>query len=699
MKVQVEKEASEDKASYDKYMCWCKTNEEEKTDAISSAEKTIDQLTALIEELVAKEGQLKTEISGLAKDIADDQDALATATATREKEYTAFLAEESDLKETLALLKEAVSVLSSVQLLQKQGKPSLRQESNARSILLQFLDKIRTSLPKFQNVMQKDLFDVLGSLDGFSHQKRNDEGFLPRRSAALVEQKGGLLPWEKTDEQVGMESKSTDLTGAAADAKSYNSRTGRILGLLREMSEETARDLSEAQKEDSNANVTFQNLRAAKLGEISSATQQKKRKEGELAYTLDKAATSKEDKLATSGALEADQEFLANLLKDCKTEDEEYKQRFKTRSQELVALSEVLKILSEDNARDLFGKTVSLLQLSRTNANTSLVERVAAQDRAAERAMQRIATVARKHKNWALVSLAVRVRLDAFSKVKEVMDKMLVELAKQQKEEYAKWESCKSNIDTTEDSIKVGEQTKEDLDEKHKQLVNMLESLDREISELKSEERDMKISLKDAGEHRKAQNEFYQASVMDQRATTNILNKALARLKQFYATKFVQVHAHRGEQQRQPGRAVAPPPPKPRDYSKSGGAGGVIQLLMKIIANSEVAEQELNMGEQRSQALYADFVKATTTTIEADRAAISEKSTRISELKSEKSETEESQLSNDEALNKFLELLKAQHLDCDYLLKYFDVRQQARAEEMDAITDAKAVLSGASFGK
>jgi len=44
-------------------------------------------------------------------------------------------------------------------------------------------------------------------------------------------------------------------------------------------------------------------------------------------------------------------------------------------------------------------------------------------------------------------------------------------------------------------------------------------------------------------------------------------------------------------------------------------------------------------------------------------------------------------------------LLKAQHLDCDWLMKYFDLRQKARVEEMDAITDAKAVLAGADFGK
>jgi len=535
----------------------------------------------------------------------------------------------------------------------------------------------------------------LGSLDAFPHQHESgDHSFLPRRSTALVEQKGGLLPWEKTDEQKGMESKSTDLTGAAANAKSYNSRSGRILGLLREMGDETARDLAEAQKDDFRAEVSFQNLRAAKLSEISVATQQKNRKEAELADTLDKAAKANEDKDATAAAMEADQGFLANMQKDCNNEDDEYKQRKAVRSQELVALAETLRILAEDDARDLFGKTLSFVQVGKSTANASLTQRTAVQDRASERAMQRIAAVARKHHNWALVSLAVRVRLDAFTKVKEVMDKMLVELAKQQKDEYAKWELCKSNIDSTEDTIKVGEQTEEDLDEKHKSLVNMIETLNKEIAALRKEEEEMKVSLKQAGEQRKDQNQLFQASIMDQRATTNILNKALARLKQFYSPGLVQVKGQQGE----PGRAVAPPPPKPVDYEKSGGSGGVIQLLMKIIQNSEVAEQEFQQDEQRSQELYGEFVKAAAATIEANRAAIAEKSTQVAESESEKSMTEESQLANNAQLDKLRDLLKAHHMDCDYLLKYFDVRQQARNEEMEAITDAKAVLSGASFG-
>merc|ERR1719507_2964943 len=37
------------------------------------------------------------------------------------------------------------------------------------------------------------------------------------------------------------------------------------------------------------------------------------------------------------------------------------------------------------------------------------------------------------------------------------------------------------------------------------------------------------------------------------------------------------------------------------------------------------------------------------------------------------------------------------HADCDWLLKYFDVRKEARSGEVESLLNAKAVLSGADY--
>ena len=113
------------------------------------------------------------------------------ATALRAKENDAFEAETADMNETLGLLNKAVKVLSAVQLVQTP-----EATTRARVALAQVRQKVVMRRPKFGDVLQKDLFDVLGSLEDAAPG-----------AAFLAQSPGGL-------------------SGAAAGAKSYNSRSG-----------------------------------------------------------------------------------------------------------------------------------------------------------------------------------------------------------------------------------------------------------------------------------------------------------------------------------------------------------------------------------------------------------------------------------------------------------------------------------------
>jgi chromosome segregation ATPase len=558
MKKTVTAEGAEDAASNEKYQCWCTTSQNEKDAAVAEADRRLADLAAFMEESTATVGQLKTEIETLTADIAQDEEDLSTATATRKSDNAAFATSEADMKETLAALKDAVDTLSKVQLLQKKGAAVPQGLGNS---LLQVQNVVQRRFPQFKDLMQKDLFDVLGSLPSQS------------RGAAFLA--GNPNYWEPSEEEAGKAKKSNDLQGAAAGAKSYNSRSGEIFGVLRTMNDQFIRDLSNSQKAEFNALVEFQHLRASKLDEIKVGKEQKESKEKQLADLMAKMATAEEDIAALQAARAADLEFLANLKATCTEEKSQYESRVKVRNEEIRAIGETIGILTDDDARALFGKTMSFLQIaSSSEAQVSAEER---QDRRADSAMKRLAKIARKHKNWSLLSLAVRVRLDAFTKVKEMMDKMLTDLKTQQKDEYDKNEQCKKDLDTTEDDIKVGNQEKKDLDEKHTQISNTLATLASDIANLQADVAANEVALKQAGEARKAENQVFQQTISDQRATVNILNKAQARLKEFYA--FAQVSVHRQE----PGARVADPPAKGKKYEKSGAGGGVMAMLDMVI--------------------------------------------------------------------------------------------------------------------
>merc|ERR1711912_118617 len=98
--------------------------------------------------------------------------------------------------------------------------------------------------------------------------------------------------------------------------------------------------------------------RAAKMAEIAAAEKQKGLKEDELATLLDRAAKAAADLESMKEAKAADEKFVAEMEVGCQTVDDEFAARSKIRGDELVALSDVLGILTSDEARDLFASSV-----------------------------------------------------------------------------------------------------------------------------------------------------------------------------------------------------------------------------------------------------------------------------------------------------------------------------------------------------
>jgi hypothetical protein len=680
MKKQVSQEAEDDKKAFEDMDCFCTNSEKEKTAAVANADQRLADLSAFMENAVATEAQLKTEIETLTADIKSDEDALASATGIKEQDTADFSASEADQKETLAAIKSAVDVLSKVQLVQKSGGAA--EVKAAETALLQVRKVVERSFPQFKDVMQRDLFDLVGSMKSAE----------PTRSTAFLA--GNPNYWEPSEEQAGKDKKSNDLQGAAAGAKSYNSRSGQIFGILRTMNDQFIRDLSASQKEEFQALVEYQHLRAAKLAEIASGKEQKEQKETALADLMEKMAAAEEDIASLTAARAADLKFLDNLKAHCGSEQSEYDKRVAVRSDEIKALGETLKILTDDDARELFGKTMSFLQTSSDSVSSSeTAMQVQMQDRMQERAMKKIAAVAKKHKNWSLLSLALRVQLDAFTKVKEMMDKMLTDLKTQQKDEYDKNEQCKFDIDKVEDDIKVGNQEKKDLGEKHQEITNNLQTLADEIAQLQADGAASEVALKQAGEARKEENQVFQQTISDQRATINILNKALARLGEFYAAALVQVHAHGAQE---PGARIDMKRGL-KGYEKNTAGGGVMGMLQMVIKDAEATEAAAAADEQSAQEAYSQLVQDTKASIEADRNTVSLKQEETAKAETAKAETEESQSANAASLGELGSMEGGYHQDCDWLLKYFDTRQTARQEEMDAIGEAKAILSGSNF--
>merc|ERR1740138_1668179 len=103
---------------------------------------------------------------------------------------------------------------------------------------------------------------------------------------------------------------------------------------------------------------SYEGLMSAKTKEVlalSAAIEAKLKKAAELGVSI---AQMSNDLTDTEEALLADKEFLANLDSACKTKTAEWEERVKTRGEELSALADTIKILNDDDALELFKKTL-----------------------------------------------------------------------------------------------------------------------------------------------------------------------------------------------------------------------------------------------------------------------------------------------------------------------------------------------------
>merc|ERR1719262_684739 len=120
-------------------------------------------------------------------------------------------------------------------------------------------------------------------------------------------------------------------------------------------------------------------------------------------------------------------------------------------------------------------------------------------------------------------------------------------------------------------------------------------------------------------------------------------------------------------------------------------------MMKTIIADSENVENEAIRGEEDEQKAYEDFVKDSNESID-------QKTKKVVNLSEIKAKEEKDKVEAEKELKSVMGELEALdnenadlHKECDFTLKNFDIRQVARDDEIEALKQAIAMFSGASF--
>jgi len=470
--------------------------------------------------------------------------------------------------------------------------------------------------------------------------------------------------------------------------KAGSAQGGEIMGVLKQMKTEFESNLADMQGEESKSVTEFGELKEAKTSEISAGEKMIKEKTALLGKTKVQLAEAKEDLEDTTGAMEADQAFLVDLKERCSVSDKEWEERSKTRALEIAAVGETIKILTDDDAHDLLGDTLSFLQLSSTRRTVSR------EDFVREQASHGLLRTGAKSGRKALVQLAASVRLDAFVKVEEEINGMIADIEKESADEVALKAMCKDKFHKNEMEIMETEDTIKDLTTKINDFASAIDTLSKEIAALKAEILETTIELQRSAELRVKQNKEFQSAVADQRATQAILKKALDRLGKFYAEQFVQLKSkssHKHTRQ-EPGAAAPPPPPGFSEYKSSEGAGGVMTMIEGIITDAKELEKETIHGEQEAQSGYESFVKESYAAIEAAQRSVTNKMEEKATAETGKTAAEGDKADADDTAEDLAKTKADLHLSCDFVMMNFDAREAARKGEIEGLQNTLASL-------
>lgn len=618
MQSNLEKEAKEDEDTHDKMQCWCKTNGDEKTKSIEEAQTKIKALEARMDELTETSSRLATEIAVAEEEVSNNEKALQSAQALREKQFTEFKSDFKDLTESATSVDKALDAIGT-------NKSSFLQTSRGR--MASAMTQLKMVLLRHERLLND------------AQRSEVEELLNPRSESEFLQQA------------------PSSIDGVA--------------GVLTGLKDSFEGQLSDLKKQESEDKKAHEGLVKAKTEELQADKKQlEAKKEQKAAADLEKSQ-SKQDMKDTTAALEADSAVSEEVKAKCAAMDTDYEKRGKLRREEQAAVSQTIQVLTADEARENFGKTFS-----------SSFLQVSSQDSRQTRAAAVLAASGEKLDASALTTLAMSVKLDTFESVKKAIDEMKADLKKQQAAEVKKKDWCvaelqKTKLETQEKSLteqqKVAEL--ETIQSKTSQLVAEIQSLEDEVAEMNKQ-------TQLAGQNREKENKEFQTVVTEQRQTQLLLQKAMTSLKKFYVKEneaaFIQAKSDDGE-------------PEFKDY-KEQSSFGVLSMLQKLIADAKAMEAEATHAETSAQKDYEAFAKTTTAAI---KTKLKEKTTKEKEKGAAESSLVEARQAKDALGTKLDELVTLKrhlHDQCDILMKRFDERQSARSDEMESLTQAKAML-------
>jgi len=489
---------------------------------------------------------------------------------------------------------------------------------------------------------------------------------------------------------------------------------GEIIGILQGLQDEVVAKIAELKKNEEAGIVSYDEVIAARTRElepIQAMVEEKMMRVGEIPVAI---VQMKNDLGDTGEQIVEDKKFLADLDKNCATKQKFFEENVAMRGQEIQALADTIKVLNDDDALELFKKTLpgasSFLQISETTADMR------------GRAASALDTVKGRNVGVDFIVLSLQGKSQGSDKVAKLIDDLTATLKKEGQDDLKKKEYCAKQFDEADDKKKVVETELGNHESTISDLESVPAQLTEEIDALGDGIRELDKSVAEATEQRKEEAAAYAPLMANDATAKELILFAKNRLNKFYNPKLYKAPTRElSDEDRAtlaaggtlapngPTGGIAgtgigfsqqlPPPPQAVEaYSKkSEQSNGVIALMDLLVKDLDKEMTEAEATEKYAQKDYDNFMKDAAEKRTKDAQALSDKEGALADTKARISEVTDAKAASERDLMAVEEYISKLHAECDWLLKYFDMRKEIRTLEIDALKKAKAILAGADY--
>merc|ERR1719271_281189 len=508
-------------------------------------------------------------------------------------------------------------------------------------------------------------------------EKGMGSGFLQSKTS-LMDRLHKILNSAQTLDSYQRSTVTAFLSGGQNPFGDYHSQSGEIVGILKTMKDE--------------------------ISAAGAAIESKTERSGTLAVTI---TTTKGDIKDTTNEMNDTEAFLANLKVECAEKKKEWSVRCQIRAEEVAAISEAIKVLNDDDALDLFKKTLSLNQ-GPAGSQFGFIQQHEAQHNRAQQALQQLSSSKVDQKNLQVQFLenALKAKNVDFSKVIQMVTEMQAVLKEEQASDDAQKGFCDKDIaksereqKDTEEEIASSAALIEECKEASAETADEIALLQKEIKELD-------LAVAEATEQRKEEHGEYIQFMEENNAAVQLLQKAKNKLSKFYRpsqyvaettpspivlsqlpTAHLDLMDNNGLALVQVSHKEAPPPP-PETWGaykkKSGKSNGAFTLLNRLSKDLQDGIADAEHDEKTSQKDYETLMSDSSTSRAQKAESITEKEAAKADLDLKVENASEKKTALEADLLNIKDYLSKLHAQCDFLVENYDMRKTARDTELES---------------